>query len=255
MFAASFLMACGKPPANEIKLSPIDTAIKGQVVDLPADRRAAWVVSNSNPEDKTKAAYFVCAEPPTDAGLTIVQSGKASGEHMGSKAAAELSREIGLQEFSGRTPAVLALRDVMYRMCEARLQGANFQKETEESKLFNKIVDAIDKFAAAEKLSADAAKERAIASNPVEDSRRQAAKANELEAIKAIGEKKWADAKKYFAACEAESPGFRACFDMLRELEKRTDDKEIATALLKYEGYFPRSIRDQLRQLAGSQKK
>jgi hypothetical protein len=205
------LAACGKPSANEVRLlSPVDGKI--QVIDLPADRRAAWVIQNPQPTNERPSPYFVCAEPPTDAGLSIQQAGKTSGKHVsGTELSGEYARQIGISELSGRTPAVLALRDVMYRMCEARLQGAKFEKDSPETRIYEGVVDAINRFARSEQISADAARERAIAATSSEDPRRASAKAKERDGIEALGKFKLDEAKNHFVACEEELPGFRAC--------------------------------------------
>lgn len=134
-------------------------------IDLPSERRVAWAA-------KTKAdaglTYGVCAEPPSDTGLSTSQVLNLTANLPKGDAEAGLHRAMtsAMTELKGRTPAVLALRDVMYRMCEARMHGETFQAESTVSSIYKEIVEVIGTFAAADLAGQEEQRARAEAALP-----------------------------------------------------------------------------------------
>ena len=224
-----------------------------QFVDFPSERRGAWIVKL---DENKQPSYMVCAEPPTDTGLSTSQLLNITADLKklaDTNVGLDSSVVSNLYELKGRTPAVLALRDVMYRMCESRLQkkvitDADFAAERD---VYKKIVEVIGEFAKADLNSAQ--EQKAIAVNAINPTgvgtQASVARAKEQEGIAAIGEKDWVTAKKAFDDCEETYPSFRACYELSNALENTTD-KEKAKALLKYKSYLPNSTRDMLEKFS-----
>lgn len=217
-----------------------------QFVDFPSERRGAWFVKVGD----GKESYRVCAEPPTDTGLSTAQLLNITA---GLKKSADASVGLdsnttsNLYELKGRTPAVLALRDVMYRMCEGRLYKKDVSEKDweEDRKIYKSIVDIIGRFAEADLQSAVEQKERVIGVN----SKVENARAKEQEGIAAVGKKNWGEAKQAFDDCEATYPSYRACYEFSNAL-KASSDSEKAKALLKKSSFLPNHIRNMLEELA-----
>ena len=224
-----------------------------QFVDFPSERRGAWFVKVNN---EGQDSYRVCAEPPTDTGLSTSQLLNITADLKklaNTNVGLDSSVVSNLYELKGRTPAVLALRDVMYRMCESRLQkkvitDADFAAERD---VYKKIVEVIGEFAKADLNSAQEQKAIAVSAiNPTGVSEQASvARAKEQEGIAAIGQKEWVAAKKAFDDCEQAYPSFRACYELSNALEKPTDSQK-ATALLKHKSFLPNRISDMLQDLS-----
>ena len=223
-----------------------------QFVDFPSERRGAWIVKL---DENKQPSYMVCAEPPTDTGLSTSQLLNITADLKklaDTNVGLDSSVVSNLYELKGRTPAVLALRDVMYRMCESRLQkkvitDADFAAERD---VYKKIVEVIGEFAKADLTSAQ--EQKAIAVNAINPTgvgtQASVARAKEQEGIAAIGEKDWVTAKKAFDDCEETYPSFRACYELSNALENTTD-KEKAKALLKYKSFLPNRINNMLKEI------
>lgn len=224
-----------------------------QFADFPSERRGAWFVKII--EKNGTESFRVCAEPPTDTGLNTSQLlnitadlKKLADNNVG----LDSSVVSSLYELKGRTPAVLALRDVMYRMCESRLQNNNLTDDdfAADRVIYNKIVDVISQFAEADLQSAQ--EQKAIAVNAIDTTgvSQQAnfARSKEQEGIAAVGQKDWLVAKNAFDECEKTYPSFRACYELSNALKKQTD-KEKATELLKHKSFLPNRITHMLEEL------
>ena len=216
-----------------------------QFVDFPSERRGAWLVKI---EENKLPSYMVCAEPPTDTGLSTSQLLNITADLKklaDTNVGLDSSVVSNLYELKGRTPAVLALRDVMYRMCESRMQkkvitDADFAADRE---VYKNIVDVIGQFAEADLTSAQEQKAIAVSAiRPTGISEQYSiARAKEQEGIAAVGKKDWVTAKKAFDDCEETYPRFRACYELSNALDKPTD-QEKAKALLKHKSFFPNHI-------------
>jgi hypothetical protein len=225
-----------------------------QFVDFPSERRGAWFVKTDvKTPDGVVTSYKVCAEPPTDTGLSTTQLLNLTADLKklaDTKAGVDSSTNSNLYELKGRTPAVLALRDVMYRMCESRLHKTehSISDKAEDNKIYAAIVEVISRFAQADLNSAEEQKARAVGQSSKFDN----AVAKEKEGITAVGKKEWDTAQKAFAECENIFPQFRACFEFSNDLKNNANksDKLKAAALLKRETYFPNNIKDMLKTLA-----
>ena len=216
------LVACSDIPTSPAMLQGV--ASNGiQFVDFPAERRGAWLVRTSD------GTYRICAEPPADAGLSTAQLLKLTAALPKADVRAGVDSNVAttLYEMKGRTPAVLALRDVMYRMCEARLNGAPLDKEGPETKLYTSVVDVINRFAIADLQAAQEQKERATAevNGPTRSGR---ARAREIEGIAALGKQDWAGAQRAFEQCEIEYPKYHACYEFSKILKEKKTDAEKA---------------------------
>lgn len=134
-------------------------------IDLPSERRVAWA---SKTKAKDGLVYGVCAEPPSDTGLSTSQVLNLTANLPKGDAEAGLYRAMtsALTELKGRTPAVLALRDVMYRMCEARMHGEKFETTSTVSSIYKEIVEVIGTFAAADLAGQEEQRARAEAALP-----------------------------------------------------------------------------------------
>jgi hypothetical protein len=225
-----------------------------QFVDFPSERRGAWFVKTDvKTQEGVISTYKVCAEPPTDTGLNTTQLLNLSADLKklaDTKVGLDNSVASNLYELKGRTPAVLALRDVMYRMCESRLHKTSLSavERTEDLKIYAAIVEVISKFAQADLNSAEEQKARAVGQLSQFDN----AVAKEREGIAAVGKKDWTKAQKAFDECESIYPKFRACYEFSNDLkdDPKSTDKSKAEALLKRESYFPSSIKEMLKNLA-----
>lgn len=198
---------------------------------------------------------MVCAEPPTDTGLSTSQLLNITADLKklaDTNVGLDSSVVSNLYELKGRTPAVLALRDVMYRMCESSMKKKEFTDAdyAADRIVYNNIVDVIGKFAQADLNSAQEQKAIAVnAINPTGVSTQYSiARAKEQEGIAAIGEKDWSTAKKAFDDCEETYPSFRACYELSNAMENTTD-KEKANALLKHKSFLPNRINNMLKEL------
>lgn len=231
-------------------------SVNGQVqfVDFPSERRGAWIVkTDEKTKDGVATTYKVCAEPPTDTGLSTTQLLNLSADIKklaDTKVGLDNSVASNLYELKGRTPAVLALRDVMYRMCEGRLHKTTISTSETAAELtvYAAIVEVISKFAQADLKSAEEQKVRAVGITSQFDQ----AVAKEKEAIAAVGRKDWANAQKAFEECEGIYPSFRACYEFSNNLkdDSKKTDKDKAAALLKRESFFPNRIKEMLRDFA-----
>lgn len=134
-------------------------------IDLPSERRVAWAIKKG---DGAKPGYGVCAEPPSDTGLSTSQVLNLTAQSASSDAEAGLHQAVtsALTELKGRTPAVLALRDVMYRMCEAKMNGESIENTSSIYAIYKEIVQVIGTFAAADLAGTEEQRARAEAALP-----------------------------------------------------------------------------------------
>ena len=223
-----------------------------QFVDFPSERRGAWLVKI---EENKLPSYMVCAEPPTDTGLSTSQLLKITADLKklaDTNVGLDSSVVSNLYELKGRTPAVLALRDVMYRMCESSMKKKEFTDAdfAADRDVYKSIVEVIGKFAQADLNSAQEQKAIAVSAiSPIGVSTQYSiARAKEQEGIAAIGQKDWDTAKKAFDDCEETYPSFRACYELSNALDKPTE-QEKATALLIHKNFLPNRIRDMLKNI------
>lgn len=246
IIVAIVLAGCTTPSYHStvLKLGKDDAA--PLAVDLPAERRAAWVITKNN---KT----IVCAEPPTDVGVDVKQllsiAADAKRGDVGGGASLDASIISNMVELKGRTPAVLALRDVMYRMCEARMNGVVFDAK-KEIDIYESVVRIIESFAEADLHSAQA-KADVAAGREAGDMALARAKASE--GFQALQDKKWEDARKAFAASEKAFPTYGWSYEYSRALKaeenKTYPDKYFAQKILDLKGHLPQPVRDVLKEI------
>lgn len=248
IIAAFVLAGCAttipSSPSTVLKLGKDDAA--PLAVDLPAERRAAWVVTR-------QGNTIVCAEPPTDVGVDVKQllsiAADAKRGDVGGGASLSASIISNMVELKGRTPAVLALRDVMYRMCEARMNGQGINPE-KEAEIYGRIVSVIADFAKADMNSAQA---KADVAAGREAGDLALARAKELEGFQALQDKEWEDARKAFAASEKAFPTYGWSYEYSRALktdakEKHTD-KYFAQKILDLKGRLPQPVMGVLKEI------
>lgn len=122
LLLSSFVAACGTSNSNVIEIRSIeaDTALV-----MSADNRAI-IVAQKGPDK------LVCAEPQPDAIRAIAREFAGALEAKvplaggvtpeGAASVASATREA-MGELGKRTPAIQLMRDLLYRACEARING------------------------------------------------------------------------------------------------------------------------------------
>ena len=212
----TFLCGCQSIPSAPAILAPADGQ-KGYFVDFPAERRGAW---NFITKIDGKETHHLCTEPPTDVGLSTTQilSLAADLKKIDTSAKLDSSMASALVELKGRTPAVLALRDVMYRMCEARVSQGKLNDQ--DIAIYKEIISVIRSFAMADLENAQTEKAKVLGLT------RDTSQAREYEnrGYAALSKMNWTEALQSFESCEREINGFRACYDLARAI--RTTDKK-----------------------------
>lgn len=244
MGAVTLLSSCGLIPAAPAKLLKIDDGIHGvTVVDFPAERRGGWVVPQKD------GSVRVCAEPPTDVGINVNQLMNLVAQlkkgDIGGEGSLDYSLDSTIVELKGRTPAVLALRDVMYRMCEARIASNGLT--TDEIKIYQGIVSVIENFAKAELTAAQEKQERT--------SRQKSgdvglAKQKETEAFQALAKKEWANAQKLFEESEGAFNTYGWSYEYAQALKVGGTDKQQAQRILNIKGRLPLATKEVLEAAA-----
>lgn len=169
---------------------------KPGIVTLPGELRSVYIAGN-----QTESLLRYCAEPAPDiaaqAALKVAtslegalnseasgssssgandtaESVSASGKSGGNaKLTNNVEHTVTVLELAGRSQAVLLTRELAYRVCELRLNGAITNAEAKT--LLEKVVDVSTTLAQADKATADAKKATA-------DAAASDAKAKELEA-------------------------------------------------------------------------
>jgi hypothetical protein len=129
---------------------------KSSVITYPSQMRGTYLF-------KSDENMRICSEPVPDVAMDALAKFSAS---LKETAASGLSIEPTLAyemnvkavELAGRTQLVLLAREMMFRACELSLN--NRDNETAK-KMFDKIVDVIDKMATTDQTKADAAKTNA----------------------------------------------------------------------------------------------
>lgn len=249
--AGAILAGCETLPASPALLHQSLEDQSFRFVDFPLERRGAWVIKTEtrteyNGKTTTATTYKVCAEPPADAGINSTQLLTLAANMKKADADATLDRSVAaaIVELKGRTPAVLALRDVMYRQCEARLNHGSISPEEHET--LKVALGIIDKFAKADLEAAQEQKARALG-DPEAVNR---ARAQERVGYEALAQADWEAARNAFEACEKEVPGFRACYEFGEAVRTQSSNKEKAIAILKYSGYLPANAKATMKRLA-----
>jgi hypothetical protein len=238
--AAVGLNACGTIPHSKAKLlGKDDNPLR--MADFPSERRGAWIVT-----DPVTKRVMVCSEPFSDTGLSTEALLKLTGDiaKKGNVVFDSTSKST-LKELQGRTPSVLALRDVMYRMCERRLSTAGGPIPKEELDIYESIVDVIAKFAEVERKEADTEQARLVG----EEGRASNARALQDAGFEALAICSWKQAESDFAKAENLFPGFQISYEMARVLRlARSDQDKRDGALRAGRGYMPLDVRKKLEQ-------
>lgn len=96
-----------------------------------AERRAGVMVPKMKRGEVSEYGYsqvIVCGEPAPDVAISQVQKLLAEG-NVAEKGSGKLSVDLATQalELAGRTQTVLFMREAMYRLCEAYMNGAIFR--------------------------------------------------------------------------------------------------------------------------------
>ncbi len=240
----ALLAGCSTIPSAPAVLLKADEGTSSvKIVDFPAERRGGWIVPQKD------GVVRICSEPPTDVGINVTQLISLAAElkkgDVGANGSLDNSLISSIVELKGRTPAVLALRDVMYRMCEARATGNSLNPD--ELKVFDRIVTVIADFAKADLANAQEKQERASRQSTGDLS---LAKQKETEGFHALEKKDWAAAQKYFEESEAAFNSYGWSYEYARALKSGGTDKERAQRVLNIKGRLPLSTKDALDSIA-----
>jgi len=233
---------CKAVPSSPAILLKLDDSAGGvKVVDFPAERRAVLVSPQKD------GAIRICSEPPTDVGMNANQllSLAAELKKAGVQGSVDSSLTTSIVELKGRTPAVLALRDVMYRMCEARLAGGSLTAD--ETHIYGEIISVIADFAKADLANAQESKEQAVRSKSGD---LVLARQMEKEGFQDLEKKDWGAAQKAFEESEGAFNGYGWSFEYVRALKQGGTDKQQAQRILNVKGRLPMSTKDALESAA-----
>lgn len=236
--AAIGLSACGTFPHSKTKFFSEEGG-SFRAIDFPSERRGAWVAT-----DPVTGRVMVCSEPFSDTGLSTEALLKFTGDIVKKgNVVFDSTSKTNLKELQGRTPSVLALRDVMYRMCERRLSTGGGPIPEEELDIYRVIVSVISNFAEAERNDADNEKLRLTG----DENRIGGAKAAQDAGFEALASCLWDDAERGFAQAESLIPGFQISYEMARALRIARSDQDRRDGTLRAgRGYMPLDIRKKL---------
>jgi hypothetical protein len=224
-------------------------------IDFPSERRGAWAVN-----EEVAGKVIICAEPFSDTGVSTEQlislAAKLPKDQGGAQASTQTIQN--LVELKGRTPAVLAMRDVMYRMCERRMSTGDARIPADELLIYEKIVDVIDKFALAEK--ADAQAKQAVAeqqqSKPFSSgvgkaaSRYQQAKEAQDRGFELLAQCRWKEAEQSFAMAESVYRSFQVSYEFARLL-RINQGNEKAAIMGEDSAYMPHDLLERVGKCPG----
>lgn len=211
-------------------------------IDFPSERRGAWVVS-----DDLAGKVRICAEPFSDTGISTEQLISLAAKLPKSQGSADGSVQTisNLVELKGRTPAVLAMRDVMYRMCERRLASPDGQIPDDELAIYKEVVKIIGHFASADRADAEAKQAMIVESAPLASSRVRDAKEAQDRGMELLAQCKWKEAETAFSQAEAIYPSFQISYEYARAL--RVNKGRERDAILEIgSAYLPESIEKRL---------
>lgn len=240
----TLLSACSTVPSAPAVLLKADDSTNGvKIVDFPAERRGGWVAPQKD------GTIRICSEPPTDVGINVTQLISLAAElkkgDVGAGGSLDSSLISSIVELKGRTPAVLALRDVMYRMCESRVSGNTLTAD--ELKIYDRIVSVIADFAKADLANAQEKQEKASRQKTGDLT---LARQKETEAFQALDKKDWAGAQKSFEESEAAFNGYGWSYEYARALKSGGTDKQQAQRILNIKGRLPLSTKEALETVA-----
>lgn len=236
--AAIGLSACGTFPHSKTKFFDEEGGAF-RAIDFPSERRGAWIAT-----DPTTGRVMVCSEPFSDTGLSTEALLKFTGDIVKKgNVVFDSTSKTNLKELQGRTPSVLALRDVMYRMCERRLSTGGGPIPAEELDIYKTIVDVISNFAEAERNDADNEKLRLTG----DENRVSGAKAAQDTGFEALASCSWDEAERGFTQAESLIPGFQISYEMARALRMaKTGQDKRDDALKAGRLYMPSDIKKKL---------
>ncbi|MEH6419670.1 hypothetical protein [Pseudomonas sp. CGJS7] len=236
--AAFGLSACGTFPHSKTKLIGKD-GDPVRMVDFPSERRGGWVVI-----DPKSGQVKVCSEPFSDTGLSTEALLKLTGDiAKKGNVVFDSTSKTTLKELQGRTPSVLALRDVMYRMCERRLATDDGSISKDELDIYRSIVEVIAKFADAERN--EAATEKAKQTG--DEDRVGSARAAQDQGFEALASCSWDQAESAFARAESLVPGFQISYEMARALRMaRAEQDKRDDSLKAGRFYMPADVKKKL---------
>lgn len=101
----------------EFKQTRFDVS-QGKSLTLPAESRVIFVAPDG------KGSHYVCAEPSPDAIQSIAtELAAAADTGQGVKGELSLATRDAVASIAQRTPTIQAMRDLLYRACEARING------------------------------------------------------------------------------------------------------------------------------------
>lgn len=243
VLASLMLTSCATLPSSKTLISGDEVSVL-RMADFPSERRGAWIL-----RDERTGKFTICSEPFSDTGLSTQQLVKLTGDIAKKGNLGFDNTTIStLSELKGRTPSVLALRDVMYRMCERRISSGDGDIPKQEMDLYTSIVNIIGSFAEADR---NDARTEQIRSAGREVSVLKARKL-QAEGFDALGACSWDIAEAAFAEAEKALPSFQISYEMANALRlaKAPKDKRDA-ALAKGKGYMPASVKKSLQNCGG----
>lgn len=199
-------------------------------IDFPSERRGAWVV-----DEQVAGKVRICAEPFSDTGISTEQLVTLAAKLPKDQGSVDGSIQTisNLVELKGRTPAVLAMRDVMYRMCERRLASPQGGIPADEMQIFAEIVSIIGAFASADR--ADAEAKQAVSASTMTKSTDRYSQAKEAQdsGFALLGACKWDEAERSFAKAESIIPSFQVAHEYGRALRVTAGSGGQRDAVLK----------------------
>ena len=236
----SIISGCTTVPSSPAVLIKLDESTQSvKVVDFPSERRAGWVAPQKDGSIK------ICSEPPSDVGLNVSQLLSLAAEinkaDIGVGGSVDSSIITSIVELKGRTPAVLALRDVMYRMCEARVAGNSLTSD--EIKIYDRIVSVISDFAKADLANVHEKQEKV---NRQQSGDLALARQTETWRAQALEKSQWALAQKAFEESEGAFNGYGWSYEYARALKSGGTDKQQAQRILNIKGRMPFSTKESL---------
>ena len=219
------LTACTTLPSSQAVMSG-EEGSQLRMADFPSERRGAWIFRHAD------GRVSICSEPFSDTGLSTQQLMTLTAKLADKGELGWDNSTIStLTELKGRSPSVLALRDVMYRMCERRLSSPEGVIPPEEVALYREVIKVIGDFAVADRKEAEVKRAEA---QEVEAKRAESVRGGSLDRARqmqrqgfdALARCKWELAEQSFAAAEAAVPGFQTSYEYARALRMGSDSKQ-----------------------------
>lgn len=217
------LTSCTTLPSSKALISGTEESSL-RMADFPSERRGAWIVTG-----RMRGNVSICSEPFSDTGLSTQQLMKLTADLADKgKLGIDNSTISTLSELKGRSPSVLALRDVMYRMCERRLSAPGGDIPQVELDVYKSIVAVIGDFARADRKDAETNEAEVKQMMRARSAGGAATRAGDAQSrgFRALAKCDWEAAEQAFSEAEAAMPGYQTSYEYARALRLGADKKE-----------------------------